>query len=300
MTALQLWMIAGVLVGGGLACLVAYLSPAHPDLGQALDRLASAPGAAPALTSTAPTSELTDRVGLWAMRHLPTAVWVKTPTRDLALLGRPVHAFYGEKILFAAISGAAVPLLSAVFTLTISVPLPIPAAATVLAAVAGWFIPNGNVADAAGKARAEFLRALSSFVDLVALERNAGGSGTRQALENAAAVGDAWPFRRIKEALSRGRFSGETPWDALHYLAVQIGLPPLDDLADIMRLCGEEGSQVYDTLRARSAALRSATLTAEQTAANAQGEKLVLPTTLMAFAFIGIFLAPAMLRLFAG
>ncbi|MBK8458806.1 MAG: type II secretion system F family protein [Micropruina sp.] len=299
MTALQLWMVAGVLVGAGVACLIAYLSPAHPDLAQALDRLSPTPTQTVLPSEPESGSGLTDQVGLWAMRHLPGAVWVRTPTRDLALLGRAVHTFYGEKILFAAIATAAIPVLTLVLSLTVAVPLAIPAAVTLLAAIAGWFIPNGNVADAAIKARAEFLRALGSYVDLVALERNAG-AGTRQALENAAAVGDTWPFRRISETLKRSRFSRETPWESLHQVALQVGLPALDDLADIMRLCGEEGSQVYDTLRARSTALRSATLTADQTAANAQGERLVMPTTLMAFAFIGIFLAPALLRLLAG
>ena len=112
-----------------------------------------------------------------------------------------------------------------------------------------WFLPDGNLSDAAKKARVEFRRALGSYVDLVALERNAGGSGTRQALENAARVGDAWPFHRIGDALARSRYSGDTAWDALHDLAAEHGLTDLDDLADIMRLAGEEGSQVVDTLR---------------------------------------------------
>ena len=33
------------------------------------------------------------------------------------------------------------------------------------------------------------------------------------------------------------------PWEALHGLAEELGLPELDDLADIMRLSGEEGAQ---------------------------------------------------------
>ena len=70
------------------------------------------------------------------------------------------------------------------------------------------------------------------------------------------------PFRRISEALARSRFSGQQPWDALHDLANQLAVPDLDDLADIMRLCGEEGAQVYDALRAKAEASRNALLAA--------------------------------------
>ena len=84
-------------------------------------------------------------------------------------------------------------------------------------------------------------------------------------MELAAGVGDTWPFRRISEELAHSRFSGEQPWDALHHLADELAITDLDDLADIMRLCGEEGAPVYDTLRARSAATRNALLSADLT-----------------------------------
>ncbi len=167
-------------------------------------------------------------------------------------------------------------------------------------ALLGWLVPNGNLAAAAADARLEFNRALGSYVDLVALERSAGGSAARQALENAAEIGDSWPFRRISDELARSRFSGEPPWDAIHHLADELGLPVLDDVADIMRLAGAEGSQVYDTLRARSVALRSALLTAEQAKAKALSTRMTIPTTLMAIAFCVLVVTPAILRLITG
>jgi len=299
-TGLQLWMLAGVMVAGGVFCVVWYFAPAQPDLVDVLGRLAPA---APAGRTAAEPGErpgLAERLGAWAVRHLPGRLWAATPRRDLAILGRSAHRFYGEKVLFATLVGGGVPALAALFSLTFPMPAPIVAVASLLGAAAGWMVPNANVADAAGTARLEFNRALSSYVDLVALERSAGGSATRQALENAAEIGDSWPFRRISDELARSRFSGEPPWDAIHSLADDLGLPALDDVADIMRLAGAEGSQVYDTLRARSTALRSALLAAEQTKANTLSERMTVPTTLMAITFCALLITPAVIRLAAG
>ena len=125
-----------------------------------------------------------------------------------------------------------------------------PVVATLALGVGMFFLPDYNVRDDAKKARAEFARALAAYIDLVALERNSG-SGPRQAMEVAAEVGDSWVFRRLTEELARTRWSGVAPWEALHALADELGLAELDDLADIMRLSGEEGAQIYTNLRAR-------------------------------------------------
>jgi pilus assembly protein TadC len=234
------------------------------------------------------------------MRHLPTRIWGSTPAQDLAILGRSTHRLYGEKLLMAFIVATGMPVLAAIFSMTFRIPTPVTVAAILVGALFGWLVPNGNLATAAREARLEFNRALGSYVDLVALERNAGGSAARQALENAAEIGDSWPFRQIRDELARGRFSGEPPWDAMNHLADELGLPALDDVADIMRLAGAEGSQVYDTLRARSTALRSALLAAEQTKANALSGRMAIPTTLMAIVFCVILVTPAVLRLAAG
>lgn len=300
MSTLQLWMLAGGVVGAGLASLVWWLVPAHPDPVQALERLSS-PMWKTSVPEPAPgPGGLEHRLGLWAMRRLPSRLSANAPRRDLALTGKPLHVFYGEKVVFVATAAVAVPLLSAIFSRTVPMPIAVPVGATLLGMFLAWFLPDGNLSDASKKARIEFRRALGSYVDLVALERNAGGSGTRQALENAGRVGDAWPFHRIGDALARSRYSGDTAWDALHDLAAEQGLTDLDDLADIMRLAGEEGSQVVDTLRARSAELRHAILAEDQAQANIVGERMVIPSILMAFTFVAILLVPALLRLGAG
>ena len=296
MIALQLWMLAGMLVMGGLAVGIWWATPADPDLADALNRLAPRRPTARRPTTIATTTGSGERAGLWLYQRLPLA-WIRTPTKDLAVLRKSVASFYGDKLTFAGLAVVATPLLAWVFSLSFKMPITIPILATLAAMVAGWLLPDYNVKQEAAKARREFARALGSYTDLVALERHGGGSGSRQAMELAADVGDSWPFRRVSEELARSRFSGHQPWDALHELADDLALTDLDDLADIMRLCGEQGAPVYDTLRAKATASRNAQLNADQTAANETGERMFIPASLTAVVFLAILIVPALLRI---
>lgn len=293
---LQLALVAGGLTGLGVALLVVRLVPAQPDLADALDRLAPVmPHATQAAAAPTTTQE---RVGVWAMRALPPGLWVRTPHRELALLRIPLARFYGEKLAFAGLGLVIVPLLGLFFGLIgLGLPIAIPFLATIALAAVMFFLPNYNAIDDAKRARIEFQRALGAYIDLVALERNSG-SGARQAMEASAEIGDSWVFMRLSEELSRSRWSGLPPWDALHALAEELGLPELDDFADIMRLSGEEGASVYATLRARSGAMRTAMLNNELAEANAVGERMSIPGSLLGVVFMALLVAPSLLRMF--
>jgi Flp pilus assembly protein TadB len=295
-TGLQLVLLAGGLMGLGISLLVTRLLPAEPDLADALDRLA--PHRTRAAATAATTSSGKERLGLWALRALPSALWVRTPTRELALLRVAPARFYGEKLTFAGLGLVIPPLLAFFFDiLGLGFPVVVPAIASLALAAVMFFVPNYNAVDDARKARVEFTRALGAYVDLVALERN-NGAGARQAMESAAAVGDSWVFARLSEELTRSRWSGLPPWDALHTLAEELGLPELDDFADIMRLSGEEGTSVYTTLRARSTAMRTAMLNEEIAQANAVGERMTIPGSLLGVIFMALLVAPSLLRMF--
>jgi len=198
----------------------------------------------------------------------------------MALLGLLFPAVF---IVVTAAAGYALPIaLPAVFAL-------------VLAAVL-FVVPDLDVRRKAAAAREEFARATSAYLDLTALER-AAGAGATQSLEQAATVGDSWVFVRLREQLIRARLSGTPPWDGLHDLSTELSLPELSDLADIMRLSGEEGAAVADTLRARSRGLRAALLTKEQTRANEESERMVVPVALLGLIFLVILGAPAIVRI---
>ena len=303
MTALQLLLAAGGLVGAGLSLVLFQLVPSHPDLGQALARLSpagarEAQNAARALTQprVKGSDDIRDVLGAWGARHLPASLWGKVAPADLAVLGMSPARFYGEKILYAFIGLVAGPVLSAAAMFSFSIPVYVPVLATLALAATLWFVPTYNVVTDARDARVEFARSLGAFVDLVALEM-ASGSGPRQSMEAAAAVGDSWVFRRMREELARTRWSGITPWDALRHLGNEIDMPDLHELADIMRLSGEDGGRVYPQLKARAASMRSAILSAQKTRANEVSERMTLPMTLLGMIFLFILITPQVLRM---
>jgi Flp pilus assembly protein TadB len=298
-SAFQLAVVAGALIGAGVALLTWRLVPAQPDLRDALERLS--PQHSPR-TDSAPATvgDATERLGQWGMRVLPPAVWGRTPTRELAILRIPVTRFYGQKITYSLLGTAIPALLTMLFNaFGASLPFSIPAGAGLVLGGVLFLLPDYNARDDAKRARAEFARALGAYIDLVALERH-NGSGPRQAMEAAAAVGDSWVFRRLSEELARTRWSGLTPWESLRALGDELGLSELADLADIMRLSGEEGAQVYASLRARSTAMRNAMLTAEKAKANEVAERMSIPMSLLGVIFLAFLLTPALLRVMGG
>ncbi|GAA1761513.1 type II secretion system F family protein [Nocardioides hankookensis] len=292
---LQLAILAGGLIGLGLCLVVARLLPAEPDLADALERVSTSRSRSTTQVAVARSGK--ERLGLWGLRVLPPGFWVRTPVRELALLRISLAQFYGEKLTFAGL-GLLIPVfLTTLFNiLGLGIPVQIPALASIVLAVVMFFIPNYNALDEARKARVEFSRALGAYIDLVALERH-NGVGARQAMETAAGVGDSWVFSRLAEELARSRWSGLPPWDALHTLAAELGLAELDDFADIMRLSGEEGASVYATLRARSASMRTAMLNDEIAQANAVGERMTIPGSLLGVIFMALLVAPSLLRM---
>ena len=297
-TGLQLALLGGLMVTAGLVLLVSRLAPARPDLADALDRLS--PEATRPSGVEMEGSSSAERLGRWGMRLFPIAVWGQPPAQQLALLRISTVRFYGEKLLFGMLGLVVVPLLATLLAvLGWRLPVVLPVVATIGLAVGMFFLPDYNVRDDAKQARTEFARALGAYADLVALERNAG-SGPRQALEVAAAVGDSWVFRRLREELAFSNWSGEQPWQALRRLSQELGVPELGDLADIVRLSGEEGAQIYGQLRARSAAMRAAMLNDEVAYANAVGEKLSIPMSLLGVIFLVILIAPALMRVMGG
>lgn len=287
--------VAGALVVAGLTGLVWYATPARVDLADALDRLTTAPRAHQAAD---PPGTATEHVGIWTLRHLPAGLWRRTPNRDLEILQSSASRFYGEKTLLALIGLVATPLLVWLFGLSgLNLPVTVPVGGTLAATVGLWFLPDLDVRRRATAARSEFARALGAYLELVAMERQAG-SGARQALEVAATVGDSWVFTRIRQVLARSDWDNQTPWEALHDLGDQLGLPTLGDLADIMRLGGEKGARVVANLRGRASALRTQMRTDAVTHANDTAERLTMPGLVMGALFTLILVLPSLAALY--
>jgi Type II secretion system (T2SS), protein F len=286
-------LLLGSLAGTGLTLVVSQLVSAPPDLRAALERLSTQRSVAAEVRPPG----LQNRLGQALLARGGSLPGLRPPTRELAVLRITPHEWLGEKALLGVIGLAFPPFLVGLLGVAgIALPWPVPTLASLALAALLFTIPSLTVRERAASAREDFARAVGAYIELVALERLAG-SGTNQALENAAHVGQSWVFERIREELLRARLSGTTPWDSLAGLADELGVAELADLSDIMRLAGEEGAQVYEALRARGRSLRTAMLTREQARANAASERMVLPVALLALCFALMIATPAMYHL---
>ena len=289
-TTLPWSLLAGVLVGGGLALTLAWLVPNRPHLGAFLDALTAEP--VRQTVTDRPVGWL-DRLGRRVMRWLPAST---LPSADLDLLRLPPHLFWARRVVYAAGGFGFVTIVTAVLVaLGLRPPILVPVAASLGLGLAASFLPLLEVKQRAAKRRDEFSFAFGAYVDLVAMEHHSG-SGTRQAMEIAADGGDSWMFERLAEELRHSRLNGQSPWDALERLGDSIGLADLTDFAAIMRLSGEEGGAIYETLRARAATMRQTRLAQGMTAANQTGERISAITALLAVVFLFLVGAPAVLR----
>lgn len=292
MTAVQLLALGGALLTAGLLGALVYLLPWRPDPSDAIGRISAAPA------GSTPIAGDRHRLGQWALRRLPSG-WNRVPASDLAVVDRTPASLLTEKALAAVFGLIAGPLASwAVLAWGIGIvpPVAVPVAASLLAAVALWFLPDLELGRQANAARESLGRAVGAYLELVAMERQAG-SGPRQAMQIAAGIGDTTLFRHLRRELDRTGWNGQPPWDALEAVATQLGLPVLSDMADTIRLGGEEGAQIAGPLRARATALRTQARTGAQARANATAERLTLPGLVVGMVFTLILIGPSLAAL---
>ncbi|MFZ0044405.1 MAG: type II secretion system F family protein [Streptosporangiaceae bacterium] len=283
------WLIAaGLLAGLGCWLAVSELLPAGPSLRAAIGRLDSGSGDESGLA-------LPLRLG---RRLSAAAPWLPVPVQDLRLLGQDPADWLARKVVLGFAGLAVVPVLSALLALGgRALPWTIPAAGSLALGAALFFAPDLVTRVNAREKRADFRHALTSYLDLVALERGAGAAPT-EALEAAAEVGRGWAFERISGALSQARKASLPPWDGLASLAAEIGISELADLAEIAGVAGQEGARILDTLGARAESMRAEALAATKAQAGARSTTMVLPIALLAGGFLVLLIFPDFYRLF--
>jgi Flp pilus assembly protein TadB len=291
---LQLALAVGALVGLGVFLVVRELVPASPRLDDALDRLRTQ------RVRTAVVHDrrsLQSRLGEGLARNSSRLPFVTVPTRELSILRIQPSEFLGEKALLGLIGVAFPPVATLLFRwLGLGIPLVVPVGASLLLGLVFFLLPDASVRAKAARAREEFARAVGAYLELVALERRAG-SGPTQALARASTVADSWPFVRIRQELIRAQLAGTAPWSSLAELSVELGVPALEETADIVRLAGEDGGSVYEALRARGRGLRTELLSNEQSRANATTQSLGVPVAALGLVFSMLLFTPAVLEI---
>ncbi|PSL05299.1 type II secretion system (T2SS) protein F [Haloactinopolyspora alba] len=293
----QLAILLGLGAGTGLILLFREL------LGQRIRQPHAAHTAARLTATTSSTVDLiggdsrTDRLGRVVLRRTSGAALLHIPHRDLALLRTSVARYLGERALYGAIGLALPPACTLALAVNgVTLPLTVPAGVGLVTGAAMSYLPLYNVADLARTSRREFRRTMTSYVDLVALER-AAGAGTTQALESAATIADSWAFQRLRDELAQARWAGTPAWDALRTVGDELRLPELAETADVMRLSAREGAAVYDILRVRASTMRNEILTGDHARAGARTERATAPLAATSVVFMLILAAPVAMQI---
>ena len=296
-------VVAGAATGGGAALMLAGLLPTTPDLPSALARLGSTATHAPREATTVRESTRDPRWQRWYRARSPmlaSRLGLGRYRADLDLIGESVETLAVRKVAVGLLGLAFPPVLAAAMALIgLSLPLAIPGLASLGFAVLLFLAPDLDVRRRATATRAEMRRAVCVYLELVALER-AADAGTAEALHRAADIGDGRAFELFREALLRAQLTGTAPWQGLARLAEELRVPELGDVADIMRLSGEDGAAVYATLRARAASLRSTVLTDAAAEANAASEHMIMPVAALGVTFMALLGYPAFARILFG
>jgi len=294
---LQIGVLGGMISAAGLVLAVVAVRPGAPRLSLVLAQLNIAAPVAAATNAGQPTAV---RVPYWSRWVPPRVVafaerYLGARSEDLNILGMSRPELAGRKVALALCGLLAPPVLGAILLAAgVDVVALLPAVVGLALGALGWTTPSRRVAVRAAEAREEFLAALTAFLGLVGLERQARGSPI-EALEEASRISGAWPFRMIHAELLRAELAGQQPWDGLHDLGRRVGVAQLANLADIVAAAAD-GAAVFETLLAEARNLRNAELSDQQGQAGVAGERLTLPAIVLAFGFILLVLYPALTR----
>ncbi len=290
---MTLQLLAGAAVGLGVLLLVVAFSRPVPGIGATLARLDRA-GTRRSLTRSGAGEQgegrvdrVREGVGTWLESAAAGRGWQLVRTRsDLAVMNRSMATHLGNKVLLAL---AAFVWFPAVVWLTGFGDGGVPVIVALVAAVAGFFLPDLSLHREAEERRRDFRHVTGAFLDLVAMNL-AGGRGLPEALMAASSFGDHWAMVRLRQALSNARIMGWTPWEGIALLGKELGIEELRDLASSLALAGDEGARIRESLMTRAESMRRKELADVEGEAGESSQSMLVAQLLMCIAFL-IFLA---------
>ncbi|WP_329242894.1 type II secretion system F family protein [Actinoallomurus sp. NBC_01490] len=288
-------LAAGGVVGLGIFLIARELFPAPPALTAVLNH------AAPHSQRGVPdrnSADLRAWLGRWmAARVAGTAIDVRIPRKDLALLGRSPEGYLVQKLTMT-LFGLAVPAI--LWTLLMPpVPWLVSTGTTAGYALIMFLGPDIALRSQAREAREDFTTALIAYLDLIKMAR-AGGAGPGEALETPARICHGWAFARIAATLDPASRGTRDPWDELTRLADRIGVRELADTAAIARRAGTQGAKILDSLTAKAASLREQQLAQALARAKSRTETMTVPVALSVLGYLILLGYPAYARIVGG
>jgi Flp pilus assembly protein TadB len=298
-------MTTGVLLGAGLGaalCLLIYaLVPPRPQLAAVVGRWERqrARRAADNAAATG-TDGWRDRVGRRMVAELARrGVTLGRLRADLALADRTLEAHLVRKT-GCALLGLLLPSTFSAVLLAggITPPVVLPAAGGLVLAVVFFWLPDLSVARQAEQRRHELRRALSCYLDLVAMSL-AGGRGIPEALPTAARIGTGWAFELLQDTLEHAKYVGNTPWAALAELGERTGMGELVDLGGALLLVADDGAKVRSSLTARASTQRRRQLAEAAGAAEKADQSIQMAQVVLAVGFVLFLGYPAVVNVLA-
>lgn len=217
--------------------------------------------------------------------------------KDLALLQRDIESLLATKLILATFGLIFVPavwVFAAALKLHLTTQIPI--WGSLLAAVGLFFAPDQEVRSNAKKARADFRRVVSSYLDLIAMNLE-GGRGIPEALAAAAAIGHGPAFDRITEAVAAARITGSTPWTELGRLGHEIGVDELVELSVMLDNVADQGAKVRITLTERAKTMRIKRAAEMEEQAGGRSQSMLVAQMLLGVGFLLYLLYPAIMKM---
>ncbi len=295
MTALVM-VLLGAGVGLGVLLTWRALAPRPPSIDAVLAGLAR-PGIAIDAAEPA-THDQFDRIGSTARRLVESLGYdAERHHQELELVGRTPERHAFDKLL-GAVAGLLVPNLAATALMIMGIPAPLGFIAifSLVAAAAGFLLPDMLLRDEADKRRRAFRHTLSSYLDLVNVLL-AGGAGIETALHAAADAGDGWGYQTIRAELRRARLTGQSPWDTFAQLDARLGINELAELAASVSLAGSHGARIRASLAAKADTLRGHQVAETESAAEAATERMTVPVAVLLFGFLVFIAYPAVVQI---
>ncbi len=292
-------IVLGVLLGLGLLQLWWLLFPPAPDLVAEIDRWRRARDILSQRTGVpAPVSPL-GRLARWVaerMRHYRPEL-LENLAPDLAITQRDLQSWLTKVLGIAVAFAIAPPVLMTGRRLgDPEVSLQWAPVIGLALAAAAVVLSIKDLRDEAARAREEYTRALSIYLDLVAMSMEAG-QGHAQALPAASQIGTGRAFTEIRSSIDLAPSRGITAWQALGQLGERYRIAELISLRASIELAQDDGARVKASLIARAGTMRSSRLAAAVERANKATQSMRQLTLIAAVLAAAYICAPYILAL---
>jgi tight adherence protein C len=218
----------------------------------------------------------------WGVAHADIDILEISPSRTLAALQRQL--FFSAGLAFVL-------FLTYIVAFRRIPPLFIVIIVLAIVPITGLVFVR-RVSYAAQRRRTDMNMAVAVFLDLVNVLL-AGGAGIETAIVTAASAGDGWAFEEIRNTITRAQSSRERYWDALHDAGSFLQVQSLQDVAQSIRLAGEHGGRIRQSLMSRADALRKSNLAHIEHEAERRTERMGVPMVVMFVGFVMFIGYPA-------